>query len=180
VLGRSIPDAELLAYVGGSTLQDQMRAFDPERVEELVACYREHNEIAHAELAAFVWIEPLLARLRDEGRRLGIVTAKRRVTVDLAFARCAIERYFDVVVSSDDTARHKPNPDPILKALELLGAQPGEAAYVGDSPFDIRAAKAAGVHAIAIDWGGIHSRADLEAEHPDAVASDEEELHALL
>jgi pyrophosphatase PpaX len=180
VLGRRIPDAELLAHVGGSTLQDQMRTFDPQRVEELVTCYREHNELAHADLAAFVWIEPLLARLREEGRRLGIVTAKRRATVDLAFARCAIERYFDVVVSADDTSRHKPHPDPILKGLELLGAEPEQAAYVGDSPFDIRAAKAAGVFSIAIDWGGIHPRADLEAEHPDAFASDQEELLAVL
>src|SRR5262245_52954007 len=157
-----------------------MRVFDPERVEELVECYREHNALAHADLVAFAWIEPLLARLREEGRRLGIVTAKRRATVDLAFARCAIERYFDVVVSADDTTPHKPSPDPILKAVELLGARPGETAYIGDSPFDIRAAQAAGVFAIAIDWGGIHSRADLEAEHPDAVASDEEELLVLL
>jgi pyrophosphatase PpaX len=180
ILGRQIDDAELLAHVGGSTLHDQMRVFDPDRVEELDACYRAHNEPAHAELAAFAWIDPLLARLREEGRRLGIVTAKHRATVELAFARCALERYFDVVVSSDDTARQKPHPEPILKALELLGARPEEAAYVGDSPFDIRAAKAAGVFAIGIDWGGIHARADLEAEEPDAVASDEEELHALL
>src|SRR5918912_2378854 len=98
ILGRAYSDADLLARVGGSTLDEQMRNFDPERVDELVACYREHNEPAHATLEAFVWIDPLLARLHDEGRRLGIVTAKRRATVELAFARCAIERYFEVVV----------------------------------------------------------------------------------
>jgi pyrophosphatase PpaX len=180
VLGRRIPDAELLAAVGGSTLHDQMRNFDPDRVDELVECYRAHNEPAHADLVAFAWIEPLLARLADEGRRLGIVTAKRRRTVELAFARCAIERYFDVVVASEGTERHKPHPEPILKALERLGADPAEAAYVGDSPFDVRAARAAGVFAIAIDWGGIHGREALEAEEPDALAGSEEELYGLL
>jgi pyrophosphatase PpaX len=180
VLGRDYSDAELLAAVGGSTLDEQMRRFDPERVEELVCCYRAHNEPAHATLEAFVWIEPLLGRLHGEGRRLGIVTAKRRATVELAFARCALERWFDVVVASDDTTRHKPHPEPILRALELLGSRPEEAAYVGDSPFDVRAAKAAGVYAIASAWGGIHERASLEAEHPDAIADDEEELVGLL
>jgi pyrophosphatase PpaX len=180
VLGREMPDAELLAAVGGSTLHDQMSAFDAERVEELVTCYREHNEPAHADLQAFAWIDPLLQRLHGEGRRLGIVTAKRRATVELAFARCALERWFDVLVASDDTDRHKPHPAPLLKALELLGARAEEAAYIGDSPFDVRAARAARVFAIAIDWGGIHDRAALEAAEPDALASDAEELHALL
>ena len=59
-----------------------------------------------------------------------------------------------MIVASDDTERHKPDPEPILHALERLGAEPREAAYVGDSPFDIRAAKAAGVHAVAVTWGG--------------------------
>jgi pyrophosphatase PpaX len=179
VLGRELPDDELLAHVG-VVLEEQMRRLDPDRADELVACYRAHNEPAHDTLEAFAWIEPLLARLRAEGRRLGIVTAKRRQTVELAFARCTIEHFFDVVVASDDTTRHKPDPEPILHALAALGAEPAEAAYVGDSPFDVRAAKAAGVFAVAIDWGGIHAREQLEAEAPDALARDAEELLAVL
>ena len=48
----------------------------------------------------------------------------------------------DVVIGAEDTERHKPDPDPVLEALRRLGAEPADAAYVGDSPFDIRAAKA--------------------------------------
>ena len=102
--------------------------------------------------------EHVLETLRAEGRRLGIVTAKRRATVELAFSFLPLERFFDVVVGSDDTERHKPDPEPLLYALEQLDAEPQQAAYVGDSPFDIRAAKAAGVHAVAVTWGGIHLR----------------------
>ena len=51
VLGRDIPDEELGRAVGGSGLTEQMRLIDPGRVDELVACYREHNEPLHAELA---------------------------------------------------------------------------------------------------------------------------------
>jgi pyrophosphatase PpaX len=78
-----------------------------------------------------------------------------------------------VIIGADDTARHKPDPEPILLALERLGAEPGDAAYVGDSPFDIGAARAAGVHAIGVTWGGIHPMDDA-----DAIVSTPEELLA--
>ena len=105
------------------------------------------------------------------------MTAKRRVTVQLAFATLpALEPLFEVVVGSEDTDRHKPDPAPILHALDLLGAEPADAAYVGDSPFDLRAARAAGAHAVAVTWGGIHTEERLRAEQPDAVVHAAEEL----
>ncbi len=179
VLAREIPDGELLALVGGSSLHEQMRAIDAERVEELVRCYREHNEPLHAGLKAFPRIVGILEQLKSDGRSLGIVTAKRRATVDLTFAVLPIGHLFDVVVTSDDTSRHKPHPDPLLHACDRLGARPEDAAYVGDSPFDVAAARAAGVFAIAVDWGGIHSHESVRAERPDAFVSEEELLAVL-
>jgi pyrophosphatase PpaX len=177
VLNREIEDEILMATVGGAGLTEQMRLLDASRVDELVRVYREHNEPLHATLEACPGILDVVPRLRDEGRRLGIVTAKRRPTVELAFATLPeLEPLFDVVVGSEDTERHKPDPAPLLHALDQLGATPGDAAYVGDSPFDLRAAKAAGVHAVAVTWGGIHDEARLRAEAPDAVVHAAEEL----
>jgi pyrophosphatase PpaX len=176
VLGVDVPEERILAAVGGPGLVEQMRLLDARRVDDLVEAYREHNEPLHAELEACVGIERVLAGLVAEGRRLGVVTAKRRATIRLAFDVLDLEGFFDVVVGAEDTERHKPHPEPILLALERLGASPDEAAYVGDSPFDIRAAKAAGVHAIAVTWGGIHSRERLAAEEPDALVDSAEEL----
>ena len=180
VLGREVEDEVLMAAVGGSGLSEQMRLLDESRVDELVRVYRAHNEPLHSGLACCAGMEDVLVTLKEEGRRLGIVTAKRRQTVALAFDHVAIEHLFDIVVGSDDTERHKPAPDPILHALDRLGALPEEAVYVGDSPFDVRAAKAAGVHAIAVTWGGIHSHERLAAEGPDAVVHTAEELRAAL
>lgn len=181
VLERRIPDAELMAAVGGPGLVAQMRALDPERVDELVRVYREHNEPLHAELQACEGILDVLPLLHRRGARLGIVTAKRLVTVRLAFEVISdLEAYFDVVVGSDETERHKPHPDPILLALERLGASPDAAAYVGDSPFDVQAAKAAGVHAVAVTWGRIHDEERLAREEPDAIVHTAEELLAAL
>jgi pyrophosphatase PpaX len=177
VLGREIAVEELAATVGGQGLVSQMRALDPERVDELVEAYHLHNEPLHDTLEAFDEVVSLLPRLRAGGRRLGVVTAKRHRTVGLAFDRFPeLAAQLDVVVAYEDTDRHKPDPDPVLCALERLQATPAEAAYVGDSPFDVQAAKAAGVFAVAVGWGGIHPDERLLAEGPDAFVRAPREL----
>jgi pyrophosphatase PpaX len=153
-----------------------MEVFAPDRVDELVRVYRAHNEPLHGELEACAGMEDVLVRLHEEGRRLGVVTAKRRATVELAFARVPLGHLFETVVGGDETKRHKPDPEPLLLAAGRMNADPVETAYVGDSPFDIRAAKAAGMHAIAVSWGRIHDRARLEREEPDAIVDNAEEL----
>jgi pyrophosphatase PpaX len=176
VLGRDFGEAELMQAVGGPGLEAQMEVFAPERVEELVRVYRAHNEPLHDELEACAGMEDVLLQLHEQGHRLGVVTAKRRSTVELAFARVPIAHLFDTVVGGDETQKHKPDPEPLLLAATRMNAQPAESAYVGDSPFDIRAAKAAGMYAIAVTWGRIHDRERLEREEPDAIVDTAEEL----
>jgi len=178
VLDREIPDELLLAHVGGSSLHDQMRALDPLRVDELVHSYREHNEPLHDGLDAFPGVVDLLQELHEEGRKLGIVTAKRRLTVDLALSRVPLAPYFDTIVTAELTERHKPDPEPVLLALERLNADPEQAAYVGDSPFDMGAARGAGVRAVGVTWGGIYAR-DALAD-ADVLVDSPEELRGVL
>jgi pyrophosphatase PpaX len=178
VIGGEYTDEQLMAAVGGPGLEAQMQALDPQRVDELVRVYRAHNEPLHDTIAVCAGMDVVLDELRDRGHRLGIVTAKRRSTVDLAFARIPIEHLFDTVVGGDETERHKPDPQPLQLALERMGASADEAAYVGDSPFDMQAAKAAGLFAIGVSWGRIHAAEKLE--HADVVIDDARELLALV
>ena len=180
VLGRDYSDAELMQAVGGPGLEAQMHALAPDQVEELVDVYRAHNEPLHDELEACAGMEDVLVRLHDEGRRLGVVTAKRRSTVELAFANVPLGHLFEAIVGGDETERHKPDPEPLLLGAERLGADAASTAYVGDSPFDVRAAKAAGMFAVAVTWGRIHDRSRLEAEQPDAIVDRAEELLGVL
>ena len=181
VLGREVPAEELAKTIGGQGLVAQMEALDAERVDELVEAYRLHNEPLHETLEGFEGMPVVLAELHDQGRKVGIVTAKRHRTVQLAFDRFPwLEDHVDLVVASEDTERHKPEPDPVLAALERFDAEPGAAAYVGDSPFDIRSAKAAGVFSIGVGWGGIHPDERLLAEEPDAFVHEPEELLRVL
>ena len=174
VVGGEWTDRELMKAVGGPGLEAQMVALDPDRVDELVRVYREHNEPLHDTLECCLGMDDVLAMLRERSHRLGIVTAKRRVTVDLAFARLPLEHLFETVVGGDETGQHKPHPAPLLLALERLGASPQDAAYVGDSPFDMQAAKAAGLYAIGVSWGRIHAAEKLT--DADVIVDSAEEL----
>jgi pyrophosphatase PpaX len=140
-----------------------MHALDPARVDELVRVYRAHNEPLHETIAVCEGMDVVLDELRNRGHRLGVVTAKRRATVELAFAQVPIEHLFETVVGGDETSEHKPSPAPLLLALDRLGSTPEHAAYVGDSPFDMQAAKAGGLYAIGVSWGRIHPAEKLTA-----------------
>jgi pyrophosphatase PpaX len=177
VLGREIPPDELALTIGGQGIVAQMSAIDAERADALLETYKEHNDGLHETLEAFEELLAVLPQLKAEGRKLGIVTAKRHRTVGLALERFpALASALDVVVAHEDTDRHKPDPEPVLLALQKLGGEPQEAVYVGDSPFDIGAAKAAGVYSIAVGWGGIHPEERLLAEEPDAFVRTPQEL----
>ena len=181
VLGRDIPPDELGMTIGGQGIVAQMQAIDPDHADALLDAYRDHNDGLHETLQAFDELVELLPGLKAEGRKLGIVTAKRHRTVGLALDRFPeLADVFDVVVGFEDTERHKPDPEPVLLAVERLGGTPAESVYIGDSPFDIGAAKAAGVYAVAVGWGGIHPDARLLAEEPDAFVGTPEGLLGVL
>jgi pyrophosphatase PpaX len=181
VLGREIPPDELGLTIGGQGIVAQMQAIDADRADDLLEAYKEHNDGLHETLEAFDELLELLPRLKAQGRKLGIVTAKRHRTVALALERFpALRDEFDVVVTHDDTDRHKPDPAPVLLAIERLDGTPAQAVYIGDSPFDIQAAKAAGAYAVAVGWGGIHPDERLLAEEPDAFVRSPEELLGVL
>ena len=170
VLGATPSDEVLRAGIG-LTLEQQARDLAGDRAQELFDVYVRHNRAAHAELlSTFDGVPEMIGRLRRRDARLGVVTAKIRPTLELGFEHVPLERdWFEVLIAKEDTGRHKPEPEPLLLALELMDADPRDAIYVGDSPFDIRAAHASGVVAAAAAWGDIFSRDVLVAERPQIV-----------
>ncbi len=114
----------------------------------------------------FPGIREALAGLVAGGYRLGVVTSKRSFSAlpDLEFFR--LDEFFEVVITADDTTQHKPEPEPVLEALRRLEAAPAQATFIGDSPYDLRCAHAAGVLAGAVAWGPF-AREVLQAEEPD-------------
>lgn len=176
VLGEEWEDERLVANVGRPLLE-QMAVFDQERAQELYDVYRVWNHAnTSALLLAYEGVEAVLRELRDEGRRLGIVTSKSHDAVDLAWGVLpSLRELFDVVIAAEDTPRHKPEADPVLEGLRRLGAGPDGACYVGDAPFDMMAGRAAGVTTIAVTWGFFPPQ-ELLSLGPDLVAETPDEL----
>ena len=174
VLGLVPADDVLMAGVG-TPLREQMGALAPTRVDELVAVYREHNARRHGDLLRpYPGVDAMLAGLRRRGHALGIVTSKMRDAVELGMQHVPLGR-FDVVVTCEDTDRHKPDPAPVLHALAALAAAPASAVYVGDAPYDLRAGRGAGVMTAAAMWGTAFAPAVLRAERPDRELANPEE-----
>jgi pyrophosphatase PpaX len=170
VLGETPSDEALRAGIG-LTLEQQALDIAGDRADELFDVYVRHNQAAHGDLLrSFDGIHAMLDRLHAAGARLGIVTAKLRTTLELGITTVGLDRdLFDVVVAKEDTDLHKPDPAPVRFALDALAAPPAEAVYVGDSPFDLQAGRAAGTATAAAMWGDIFARDALLAERPDLV-----------
>ena len=174
VLGRDdFSREELLANVG-QPLPRQMELFDAEKAELLLEAYRAHHEEHHDTLIAeFPGVDEALNRLRTAGVRIVVVTSKRRRSVEMALEKFpGLDLVVDLFVTMEDTTEHKPHPEPLLKGLELAGGVPKDkAVYVGDSPFDVQAAKAAGLRSVAVSWGAFSEDTLREAE-PDHLVPD--------
>jgi len=171
VLRREFPERDLMRGVG-TPLIAQMRVLSDPHADELVRVYREHNARVHDDLIAeYPGVNETLAALRAHGVPMGVVTSKSRAVATRGLELFGLHEYFEVVVCSDDTERHKPDPEPLLYATSLMGVAVSETAYVGDSPFDIEAANAAGSVSVAALWG-VFDREALEASTPDLWASD--------
>ncbi len=97
-------------------------------------------------------VKKALELMYNNGIKMGIVTSKRRDLAIRGLKLFNIEKYFDTIVALEDTEKHKPHPDPILKALELLKIDRENALMVGDSPYDILCAYNAGVNSVAVKW----------------------------
>jgi pyrophosphatase PpaX len=153
VLGKQVSDEKVLPLIGIPLIY-QMRAISAERADELMKVYREHNARVHDELVRyFEGTREMLETLISSDKRLAVVTSKRREPAMRGLGRFDLIQYFEFLIGSDDTTKHKPEPEPLLLAVERLGLEVDDCVYVGDSPFDMQAARAAGTAALAALWG---------------------------
>ncbi len=138
----------------GKPLREQMVIFgDEANADKMVEIYREHNIRTHDEyVKEFPYVKEVLTTLKEEGYTLGVVTTKMRNTVTMGLRRFDLESLMSTVVTYEDTEFHKPAPEPVLLAMEQLGAEKETTLMVGDSQYDIQAAKNAGVTSVGVAW----------------------------
>ena len=144
-----------MAAVGGPGLEAQMHAFapGPRRASSSTSTARTTSRCTTSSRRAPGWTT-CSSGCKDEGRRLGVVTAKRRATVELAFARVPLEHLFETVVGGDETERHKPDPGPAAaRARRGWAPSPARPPTSATRRSTCEAAKAAGLYAVGVDVG---------------------------
>ena len=137
------------------------------KLEAMVATYREYN-LAHHDRMVTVYpgVVAAMEAIRAAGRRTGLVTSKNRQGALRGLTLVRLEAMMDVLVCADEVTNPKPHPEPVEKAVALLGADPATTVYVGDSIHDMVSGRAAGVRTAAALWGPF-GREHLELATPD-------------
>ncbi|SYX87163.1 Hpr-associated pyrophosphatase [Paenibacillus alvei] len=165
----------------GLTLEEQIRIFTgQDQVDELVAAYREYNVARHDELVReFPYVKEVMADLHASGIQLGVVTTKMRATTERALRMFGLIDYLSTIVTVQDVSHPKPHPEPVLRAVEALQANPTETIMVGDSPADILSANTAGVISCGVAWS-LKGEAVLRQYEPRHIIHDMRDLYALV
>ncbi len=163
-----LTDAEWLRGVG-TPLRVQLGQFasGPDQMDALVATYREFNLGNHDTMVRpYPGISDLIHAIRASGRQTGVVTSKSQEGTRRGLRLVGLDDQFDVLICVDDVVNPKPHPEPVLKAVAALGADPATTIYIGDSVHDLHSGRGAGVLTGAALWGPF-TRADLEPAAPD-------------
>ncbi|MGB9780746.1 pyrophosphatase PpaX [Caldanaerobacter sp.] len=165
-------DAEKIIPYFGEPLPLTLQRFSKDNWEIMLQTYREYNERYHDRYTTIREdVGEVLRILKEEGLKTAVVTSKRKELAKKGLKLFEIDKYFDVIIGLEDTEKHKPNPEPVLKALDLLESSAEEALMVGDSPYDILAARNAGVKSVAVKWSVLPFNL-LEKEKPDFFIED--------
>ncbi len=167
----------------GPTEENMLRAYlrdhDAPTIDDAIECYFAHYRGAHELAQPFAGVSEMLHQTRARGYKCGLMTGKARRAAEITLELLGWQNEFEVIVTGDDIARTKPDPEGIQKALQVLAVRPERAIYVGDMDFDIAAARAAGCHAFAAGWNA-HDAASLRATKPDAWLDEPEDLWRFL
>jgi pyrophosphatase PpaX len=164
----------------GPTLRETFETMDASKVDDMIATYRTYNLAHHDTLVTeFPTVLETVKVLKETGYKVGIVTTKLSDVVMKGLKLTKLDSYFDVIVALDHVKKAKPDPEPIIKALEQLSSKPEEAIMVGDNYHDILAGKNAGTQTAGVAWT-IKGRDYLEQFDPDYILEEMADLLEIL
>ncbi|WP_188681710.1 HAD family hydrolase [Thermogymnomonas acidicola] len=173
VFGRHITRGEVKELTG-RPVSEILREKYGEKGDEVYALSRAFFRRNSRAVSLYPGVLEALKHISRKARLAVVTASKREDAVRLLCINCILD-YFSTIVAQEDTRYHKPDPEPVLLALSRLSVTPGEAVMVGDQPWDIIAAREAGVVSVAALWGaGIED--ELYMYRPDYTARDPAEL----
>ena len=149
-----------IAAVLGVTTDISLERLNVKVDDRFLSKWSDNYSVFAADTDYFEKMEDLLKELKDCGFSLGIVTSRNRDEFKKFFSRFNFEKYFETTVLEEDTLKHKPDPEPLLKYMELTGAKKEECIYIGDMACDILSAENAGIRSALVRWN--NSRVDYD------------------
>lgn len=178
-LRREMTREEIMPTLGRALLEC-FEEIAPGRSAEMREVYRTHQKATHDTMVTLVpGTREALEALQADGLVLGVVTSKGLPVATEGLDLFNLKPFFQVLVTYEDTQRHKPYPDPLLVVCEQLGIEPAQMLYVGDAVVDIQAGKAALMRTAGVTWGA-GKRSDIQAANPDYIFDNMEELPAVV
>jgi pyrophosphatase PpaX len=169
-------EEEKIVRFFGEPLVKSMNSVDPEKAEGLLTAFKSFNESKHDELAEhYEGVVEAIKALKDKGIKLGIVTSKRRIMTERSLKLIKVYNDMDVIITPEDTDKHKPDGAPAILACEKLGVLPEEALMVGDSIYDVQCGKNAGNKTSIVTYSSF-SLEELTSHKPDYVIDNILEL----
>ena len=153
VLGRDYGHDELTFVLGvpGTTSLPKLGI---QNVDEINDKWNANMKQYYADIQVYKDIDIVLKALRNAKIMTGIVTSKTKQELEDDFVPFGLIDCLPFVVTADDTLKHKPNPEPLLKFLEISGGvSQSEAIYIGDTVYDEECAASAGVDFALAVWG---------------------------
>ena len=140
----------------GRPLQIVLAEYAPDPLEaaRLLARYREYQLENHDRLVhAYDGVVAMLHGFAQAGHPLALVTSKSDWLAKRGLELIGVDALFPVLVGCDTCVNFKPHPEPVERALALLGVSADDAIFIGDSPHDVDAGNAAGVYTVGVTWG---------------------------
>ena len=153
---------EELEFVLGITGEAAIKQMGVANITETVDLWNNHLNSYKDSVMIFDGIKDLLQKLSHD-YKLGIVTSKTKAEFEEEVTHFGLNKYFGVIICADDTQKHKPEPEPLLKYMQLANAKPAETLYIGDSIYDMQCAKSSGVDFAFAKWG--NKRQNIEAKY---------------
>ncbi|SKA88382.1 pyrophosphatase PpaX [Clostridium sp. USBA 49] len=151
-LGLDASKDEIVMHFG-EPLLDTLSRYDKENAHILLETYRKYNENIHDELTKeVVGAKETLSELKTLGIKTGVVTSKRKILAERGLKLFDLLNYIDVFITPEDTIKHKPDGEPVIKACEGLKISTNEAIMVGDSHYDILCGKNAGAKSCLVKY----------------------------
>lgn len=164
----------------GPSLKQTFDELTPFESDEMVAKYRAWNELHHDELVQeYPGVVEGLKKLHAAGIRLVIVSTKVHKNVLRGLDVLGVRDLFEFVIGSDDVEHVKPHPEPIEKALSLLGVDKDEVMMIGDNSHDIEGGKNAGVKTVGVAWS-LRGAEFLKSFNPDYIIEDVSDLLSIV